>query len=154
MNRRTFLVGLGATTVFRGQGHEKGGGEAEPSGLLLLSREGSGRATGYAEANKIVTVGLRTHLAWLDSPKTGFKVRIQTLDHQLGVWSPVYEIGEAHDNHGGPALTRDEEGYLHLVYFPHHHSMRYRQSSRPNDASEWTEEIRFGENLTYPTLLC
>ena len=70
MNRRTFLVGLGATTVFRGQGHEKGGGEAEPSGLLLLSREGSGRATGYAEANKIVTVGLRTHLAWLDSPKT------------------------------------------------------------------------------------
>ena len=154
MNRRTFLASLGATTVFQGQGHEKGGGEAERTGLTLLSREGSGRATGYAEANKIVTVGHRTHLAWLDSPKTGFKVRLRTLDHHRGEWSPVYEIGKAHDNHGGPALTCDQEGYLHLVYFPHHHSMRYRRSTRPNDASAWTEEIRFGENLTYPTLLC
>lgn len=122
--------------------------------LDLLSTQGCGRATGYAEANRIVTHGGKTHVAWLDSPAEGFRVRIATFDRKLGQWSPTYTVGEAKDNHGGPALTIDSQGYLHLTYFPHHDPFRYRRSKRPNDASEWEDEVQFGERLTYPTLIC
>ncbi|MFO7907537.1 MAG: BNR-4 repeat-containing protein [Pirellulaceae bacterium] len=119
-----------------------------------LSAQGCGRATGYAEANKIVTRGQRTHVAWLDSPPDGFRVRVRTLDHGSGEWSPAYTVGQAHDNHGGPALTIDREGFLHVAYYPHHHAMRYRKSKRPGDGSEWGPELTFGQRLTYPTLVC
>ena len=59
-----------------------------------------------------------------------------------------------YDNHGGPALTVDSLGYLHIVYYPHHHPFRYRRSVRPNDASEWGDEIQLGERCTYPTMVC
>lgn len=135
---------------------EAAGIPAKPTGeqTFLLSETGCGRATGYAETNKIVTVGHKTHVAWLDSVKGGFRVRVRTLNRSTGVWSPTYTIGEAYDNHGGPALTVDSGGYLHIVYYPHHHPFRYRRSVHPNDASEWGDEVQFGERCTYPTLLC
>ncbi|MHC4181069.1 MAG: BNR-4 repeat-containing protein, partial [Planctomycetota bacterium] len=158
MDRRTFLgyVATGCAPIVCSWRKEA---QAAPaSGKLpdsfLLSTVGCGRATGYAEANKIVTVGDRTHVAWLDSPPEGFRVRIRTLDRRTGTWSPTYTVGEAFDNHGGPALTVDGQGYLHIVYYPHHHPFRYRRSRRPNDASGWEEEIRFGQRCTYPTLVC
>jgi hypothetical protein len=120
----------------------------------LLSKLGCGRATGYAEANKIVTAADKTHVAWLDSPPEGFRVRIATLDRKTGMWSPTYTVGDAKDNHGGPALTIDSQGYLHIVYYTHHNPFRYRKSKRPHDASEWEDEVQFGERLTYPTMLC
>lgn len=122
--------------------------------LHLLSTQGCGRATGYAEANRIISHHGKTHVAWLDSPPQGFCVRIATLDHQSGQWSPTYTVGEAKDNHGGPALTIDSQGHLHIAHFPHHDPFRYRRSKRPNDASEWEDEVQFGERLTYPTLIC
>ena len=122
--------------------------------LTRLSRKGSGRATAYAEANKIVTVGDRTHVTWLDSIAAGFRVRVRTLDRKNHRWSETWTVGEAHDNHGGSSLTADSRGYLHLAYFPHHHAFRYRRSLRPNDASAWSDEVRFGAKLTYPTLVC
>lgn len=155
MKRRTFLAAAISC----------GGAASFAPGLLLatsdraadrfrLSSNGCGRATGYAEANKIVSRADKTHVAWLDSASEGFRVRIRTLDRTSGEWSPTYTLGEAFDNHGGPALTVDSRGFLHAVYYPHHHPFRYRKSKRPNDASEWEEEIRFGERCTYPTLLC
>lgn len=121
---------------------------------FLLSEHGCGRATGYAKTNKIVTLEDKTHVAWLDSQGKGFQVRIRTLDHGSGEWSQTYTVGEAYDNHGGPALTVDGKGLLHIVYYPHGHPFRYRRSTRPNDASEWEEERQFGARCTYPTLLC
>lgn len=129
------------------------GGEQLAEGFLLSST-GSGRATAYLESPKIVTFKGRTHVAWLDSPEDGFRIRSRTLDRATGEWSEIWTIGEAQDNHGGPALTGDEEGYLHVVYYAHHHPFRYRRSLRPNDASEWTEFQEFGRNLTYPALVC
>ena len=130
------------------------GATLPPSPPHLLSSMGCGRATGYAETNKIITIGDRTHVAWLDSPKEGFRVRVATLNQRTGQWSPTYTIGDAYDNHGGPALTCDSEGFLHIIYYTHHHPFRYRRSKRPNDASAWEEETRFGDRLTYPTLIC
>ena len=130
-------------------------GELKPlEELHRLSTQGCGRATGYAEANRIITSNGKTHVAWLDSPTEGFRVRIATLDHKSGQWSPTYNVGEAKDNHGGPALTIDSEGYLHITYFAHHDPFRYRRSKQPNDASEWADEVQFGERLTYPTMIC
>lgn len=119
----------------------------------VLSTNGSGRATGYAEANKIVSFQGKTHVAWLDSNRNGFEVKIRTCDHASGGWSEAYTIGPAFDNHGGPALAIDGKGYLHVVYYPHSEAMRYRKSMRPNDVSEWSPEIQFGTRLTYPTLI-
>jgi hypothetical protein len=120
---------------------------------VVLSRAGSGRASAYPPTNKVVTLGNRTHVTWLDSEAEGFRVRIRTLDRETGVWSPAYTIGDAQDNHGGAAITADAEGYLHALYYPHHEAMRYRRSVRPNDAAEWSEEETFGEALTYPVVM-
>lgn len=124
------------------------------SEAFLISSEGSGRATAYLESPKIITFEGRNHVAWLDSPAEGFRICIRTLDHQTNNWSEVYTIGEAEDNHGGPALTVDKEGYLHVLYYSHHHPFRYRRSLRPNDATAWTPYEESGHNLTYPALLC
>lgn len=121
---------------------------------VLLSESGSGRATAYIESPKIITFDGRTHAAWLDTPEAGFRVKIRTLDHATGHWSGPWIIGEAATNHGGPALTIDEAGYLHVLYYSHHHPFRYRRSVRPNDASEWTPYTEFGTDLTYPALVC
>ncbi len=121
---------------------------------FLLSSTGSGRATAYIESPKIITFRGKTHVTWLDSPPEGFRIRIRTLDHVTGRWSDVVTVGEAVDNHGGPALTVDAAGYLHIVYYSHHHPFRYHRSVRPNDASEWGAMEQFGADLTYPTLVC
>jgi len=146
-----FLAVLAACSA--GPPSAAAGGDRPGASRLLLSTEGCGRATGYAEANKIVTANGKTHVAWLDSSSAGFRVRIRTLAHETGRWSPVYTIGEAYDNHGGPAVAIDSRGFLHVAYYPHHHPMRYRRSRRPHDASEWTEVERFGTRCTYPTLV-
>ncbi len=125
-----------------------------PPHLHVVSEHGCGRATGYAEANKIVTIDGKTHVAWLDSVGQGFVVRIRTFDRRLNTWSETVTLGEAHDNHGGPSLAIDSKGFLHVVYYPHHHAMRYRRSKHPNNVSSWTREVTFGDRLTYPTLLC
>lgn len=122
--------------------------------LFVLSRHGCGRATAYSEFNKIVTIGTKTHVAWLDSQNGQFLVRIRTLNRNTGKWSPIYTVGQAYDNHGGPSLTCDSSGFLHIVYYPHHHPFRYRRSVRPNDTSEWTDEVQFGESCTYSSLIC
>ena len=155
LSRRDALSRLGAAAGLGwGWGSGRVAAAGDPGRPFLLSRQGCGRATGYAESNKIVTWRGRTHVAWLDSPPEGFRVRVRSRNRHTGEWSPTVTVGDAYDNHGGPALTVDSKGYLHIVYFPHHHPMCYRRSRRPGDASEWEDELRFGERLTYPTLVC
>jgi hypothetical protein len=129
--------------------------EAKPAiAPMLLSEAGCGRATAYWEQNKIITIGDRTHVVWLDSDRSGFKVRGRTLDRISWTWSPAITIGDAQDNHGGPGLTVDSQGHLHIVYFPHHGPFRYRRSLHPNDLTAWTPELIFGEGLSFPSLIC
>ena len=156
MDRRTFVQAVTASGISLGlpAGVRTCWSAERAEQRFLLSEQGSGRATGYAESSKIITLGGKTHVCWLDSAPEGFRVRIRTLDRSTGQWSPTYAVGEAYDNHGGPALTVDSDGFLHIVYYPHHHPMRYRKSQRPNDASLWEEEIQFGQQCTYPTLVC
>ena len=83
---------------------------------------------------------------------TGSGCRIRTFDRASGTWSATHTIGEAYDNHGGPALVNDSQGYLHVAYYPHHHEVRYRRSLRPGDASAWTDEELIGDGYSYPKL--
>jgi hypothetical protein len=158
LNRREFVTLLGSGLVASSVGarwaRAAGPAERDPLAPFLLSTAGSGRATGYAEASKIVTLGGKTHVAWLDAVAEGFFVRVRTLDRRTGVWSPTVTVGEAQDNHGGPGLVADSKGFLHIVYYPHHQPFRYRRSMRRNDASAWGPEIQFAESVSYPVMLC
>ena len=159
MQRRDFLKRLSFTTAgalaLQTHGSMAAASAAnDRPAPFLLSSHGCGRATAYAETNKIVSLDGKTHVVWLDSVGDKFPVRVRTLDRNTGSWSETYTVGNAYDNHGGPALTFDSHGYLHIVYHPHHHPFRYRRSTRPNDASQWEPEERFGTRCTYPTLLC
>ena len=155
MNRRTFLAALGSTAASLCAPGAQAVASTPGPPRFRLSRNGCGRATGYSFSEKIVTVDGKTHVGWLDSVAgKGFLVRVRTLNRSSGRWSATYTVGAAIDNHGGPALTVDSQGYLHILYYPHGNPFRYRRSRFPNDASSWEEEIQFGEGLTYPTLIC
>ncbi len=120
--------------------------------MKLLSERGSTRATRYSNANKIVTLGTKTHIAWLDSVS---RTMIATFDHESQQWSRSVHVGSGQDNHGGPALTCDSRGYLHIVFGPHASvPFQHRRSARPNDATEWIELKTFGTHPTYPSVVC
>ncbi len=127
------------------------GGTAVPLEIFTLSEVGSSRGTAYAASNKIVTLGGLTHVAWLDSVSI---TQVCTYDNSTGKLGPVVEVGRGHDNHGGPSMCADSEGYLHMVFGPHHHPFQYRRSLRPNDSTEWTRVSTFGNKATYPSLVC
>ena len=125
---------------------------AAPQGqTTTLSTNGSTRGTAYAATNKIVTLGSRTHAAWLDS---GSVTMIRTYDAATGEWGDAVEVGRGKDNHGGPALCADSKGHLHIVFGPHHGPFQYRRSVRPNDIAQWTPVEEFGDTSTYPSLVC
>ncbi len=157
IRRRDFVKGMAAGAAglgaLRSGASTAAAAESEEAKRFLLSERGCGRATAYAETNKIITIGDKTHVAWLDSEGKKFFVRVRTLDRKTGTWAKTVTVGEAYDNHGGPALTVDSSGYLHIVYYPHHHPFRYRYAKIPNDAGRWGDEIRFGTRCTYPTLM-
>jgi hypothetical protein len=148
MTRRQFIAATTAGALASGALAGRG------KHLTVLSTEGCGRATAYPETNKIITLAGKTHVCWLDSPAEGFVARIATLSHRQREWEGPVDLGEAFDNHGGPALAVDSRGILHTVYYPHHHPFRYRRSLSPNDASAWSEEAEFGERCTYPSMVC
>ncbi len=121
----------------------------------VISREGSSRGTGYIESNKILVADGKLHVGWLDAGRGGKEpVRIKTLDLKSNEWSDTVTLGMAHDNHGGPVIVRDGNGYLHTLFGPHYHPFSYRRSVRPNDTSEWTPAESCGEACTYPSMVC
>jgi len=149
------LVGLGLlvgpgwhTTVARGQ-HDDAITTAQ---IKLLSDRGSTRATRYSGTNKIVTVDGKTHVAWLDSISN---TMVATYDHASGQWEEPVRVGSGTDNHGGPALTCDSQGRLHVIFGPHADvPFQHCRSASPNDASEWIKLEAFGHHPTYPSAVC
>lgn len=145
---------LTALAVLAAVGALADGGGAVQIDLLettTLSITSSTRGTAYSPTNKIVTIGASTHVAWLDSVAD---IMVATYYHQRGRWSEPVRIGVGVDNHSGPALCSDSEGYLHCVFGPHHGDLQYAVSARPNDSSSWVQQPRFGDHATYPSLVC
>ena len=143
------LVGPCMATASADRAHEK---TAQVAQAKLLSDHGSTRAARYATANKIVTIGGRTHVSWLDSVSN---TMIATYDHASERWTEPVKVGSGTDNHGGPALTCDSQGHLHIIFGPHGDvPFQHCRSTRPNDATKWLEPDRFGHHPTYPSAVC
>ncbi len=149
------MVRLLAVTILVGWmlqgGHCVNADKLRIAGTDVLSTKGSTRGTAYGSANKIVTIGSKTHVAWLDTKSA---TMIQTYDAATEEWLPPVHVGSGLDNHGGPALCADSKGYLHIVFGPHHGPLQYSRSERPNDASSWVKMPEFGDHATYPSLVC
>ncbi len=117
----------------------------------VLSINGSTRATAYMMSNKTITANNKIFVAWLDKPSD---IQIKMYDIQTDQWSETVLLGMGIDNHAGPAITMDSQGYIHAVFGPHHNPFQYRVSKNPYDINEWSEIERFGITATYPSLLC
>ena len=143
------LLGPGLqTVVISGQPDEA----IEIAQTKLLSDRGSTRATRYASTNKIVTIDDKTHVAWLDSISN---TMIATYDHASRQWGHPVKVGSGTDNHGGPALSCDSRGYLHIIFGPHADvPFQHCRSARRNDAMEWIKQGAFGHHPTYPSVVC
>ena len=141
--------------AFTSPSNRAGAEEAKPRMKVLwrktLSTRGSTRGTAYAMSNKIITANGKIFVAWLDHVAD---IRIQTYDTAAKEWGGAVLLGKGKDNHSGPAVTMDSEGYLHAVFGPHQGPFQFRRSARPYDAIQWTPVERFGVNATYPSLIC
>jgi hypothetical protein len=129
--------------------------EIEVMGDILIdykkiSNTGSNRATAYSISNKIVTTGTgstrKIHFGWLNE---NFNVKLTTYDFYNSTWN-TQQIGTAVDNHGGPSLTLDKIGRMHIVYGAHGTAFKYRYTSSPYTLWSTEQSIVYG---TYPSLV-
>ena len=116
----------------------------------ILSRNGSTRATAYMMSNKIITAEHKIFVAWLDRVAD---IQMKTYDIEKDEWSETVLIGKGVDNHSGPAITMDSDGYIHAVFGPHHGPFQYTRSSQPFDINQWEPVQHFGDSATYPSLV-
>ncbi len=119
---------------------------------LHISATGSITST-TGSGNKIVTHEGKTHIVWQDHTEQEYFNRIRTYDHVSKSLSEPLTLNQGRDDHARPILTVDHQGYLHAVLSGHNSPNTYRQSLRPNDASEWTDDVPVGAG-TYPVLIC
>ena len=118
---------------------------------VQLSSSGSTRATAYGMSNKVISRGDWTYVAWLDFVA---EIKARATNRKTGEWTETIHVGTGVDNHSGPAITMDFEGYLHILYGPHHGPFEYKRSTHPHDISEWSDPEPVGELATYPSLIC
>ena len=116
----------------------------------ILSTNGSTRATAYMASNKIISANGKIYVAWLDHVAD---IQIKAYDIQNQWWSETVLVGKGVDNHSGPAMTMDNNGYFHIVFGPHHGPFQYIRSSLPYDITQWEPVQYFGINATYPSLI-
>lgn len=130
----------------------------EPFKVLKLGK-------GWSE-NTINTVIFRHH-AILTSGQYQFtayyknKQELQIVQRDLGTGSLISNniIGKYNlqDAHNSISLGIDAEGYLHICYDHHGHSLRYRRSQKPMSIEMWTDLLPMTgnkeEKVTYPTFL-
>ncbi|MBD3385274.1 hypothetical protein GF407_10160 [candidate division KSB1 bacterium] len=136
------------TTLFCFCNPKHSGELIELGDAILLTDKGTDKGSGYSMQNKIVTSDIggvrKTHFTYTCIEDTDRFVHwksmsawVATFNHQTNeIISRTY-IGQIYDNHGTPSLTIDRNGYLHIVYAPHHHPFHYRKSVLPNNSTKW-----------------
>ena len=121
---------------------------------------GSTRGTAYAMQNKVLTVvrnnKLYTYFGFIENIMDNeilFNVKI--LEYEKSTGNKKYiQVGQIDDSitpsnpHGGPSITLDDEGYLHVVFGPHFGDLRYRKSKN----SLYGSSLNFLPEETIPSL--
>jgi hypothetical protein len=120
----------------------------------LITTAGSSRATAYSFSNKIIETNDKIYTLTLDNIKNKYTLILREYSKtQNKVISETIVDSSVKDNHGGGAMVIDNSGYLHIVYGPHVGPFLYRKSNKPFSSNSLSEPIKFGQNLTYPTLV-
>nr|WP_315401948.1 BNR-4 repeat-containing protein [uncultured Sphingobacterium sp.] len=120
----------------------------------LISMQGSSRATAYSFSNKIIETSDKVYTLTLDNIKNKYTLMVREYSKvQNKVISETIVDSSIKDNHGGGSIAIDSDGYLHIVYGPHVGPFLYRKSTKPYSINELSKPIKFGQNLTYPTLV-
>lgn len=135
---------------------------------LLLSTQGSDRASAYTLSNKVVRLGGKIYATWLDAaPEKGGRTRLQlaVINAATHTVERTMFMGEACDNHCGAALAFDHEQRLHMIIGAHGGTFYHRSSATPEDLESWSQaepvgdytvddqSPAFGGYNTYPTLV-
>jgi hypothetical protein len=120
-----------------------------------LSREGSDRGTAYNMSRRIIRRDDALIVGWLDAPRhKGLlsRVMIGICDPETGRLRHSFQIGEAKDNHCGPALVMDNNGRIHAIVGGHHTPFLYRWSDQPEHSESWSAPDTLSGKSTYPAL--
>jgi len=118
--------------------------------IILVDSLCTDKASGYSMQTKIVTCDAggqrKTHFAYCRvEPDKNFitwetmSVWVATYNHHSDVIESRTCIDEIYDNHGTPCIAVDSDGFLHIVYGPHHHPFIYQKSKYPNNSTEWQD---------------
>jgi hypothetical protein len=122
---------------------------------VLISSNGSDRATGYNMSSKLIRTSDTLFAGWLDAPSASgdtAKVQFAAFDPQTGDHRSTQILGEGIDNHCGPALAMDPDGRMHALIGAHHGPLLYRWSDGPAEAGSWSAPEPLGPDDTYPSL--
>lgn len=120
---------------------------------VLISTEGSSRATAYSGSNKIWERGNFLYLLTLDYKHNKYILVIRKMnktDHKI--LEEVIIDDQIKDNHGGGSLVMDSHGFLHVIYGPHIGPFTYKKSLKPNAIDAWSKKEQVGNDLTYPSM--
>jgi|UPI000834F91E hypothetical protein len=120
---------------------------------ILLSTDGSSRATAYIDSNKIAETENFVFVTYLDFENGEYLIKVKRFDKEEGKWSKPTAIDKVEDNHGGGSIVVDSKGYLHIAYGPHIGPFYYRSSTEKEQIDSWEERISVGSNMTYPSLV-
>lgn len=115
---------------------------------LLISNEGSDRATAYHMSTKFADDGRNLWVTWLANP---YQVRLTRIDPVAFAVVAETPLVQSYDNHCGASLALERNGRLHVVAGSHHQSFIHRWSATPTDPQSWSLPQAVGRVATYPS---
>lgn len=128
--------------------------KATKNNLLLISDKGSSRATAYGNVSKIDFSKNLAFISWLAIKDGKFKPVVSVYSIKKKTLLHNYFFDESYDNHGVPSIVIDNNGKIHLFYYPHiSHAIKYWKGDiNINGEIKWTKQpIITPETYTYPS---
>lgn len=122
----------------------------------ILSSTGSNRATAYSDTNTIIQYKEKIYFTWQEIHDHQFKVVLSSYSPSNNEFFKPVRIGDSYDNHGVASIAIDSSGYLHVVYYPHSHPIKYKASTKPvadTKNLEFSDTELVGGHITYPKII-
>jgi hypothetical protein len=120
---------------------------------IIMSEEGSSRATAYVESNKILSNKETKFVTYLENGYDN-KFRVMLAEIKKNRIQKNVCVGYSLTNHGGASIKFDKTGRIYIVYGGHTSGLKIRYSKKPFDISDLSKEIKItkkGTGLTYPS---